>query len=333
MADETAQRQPNVWAVHDGKIGMASQVLGLVEALGWPFTEKVLKIRSPWRYLSSQFWLNPFSALDPAGDRFESPWPDVIVSCGNMTVAPALAAKRASGGRIFWVQIQDPRFARRHADLVVAPSHDPMKGPNVFKTVGAVHRVTPEKLAEGARRFAPQFEKLPRPLAAVLIGGDNRVYRLSKARLDVLVKQLAGLAQRGFGLAITVSRRTGAASTKILRERLEPLGAYIWDGKGENPYFGLLALADVIIVTSDSVSMVSEAAFTGKPVHVFELEGGSAKFARFHQALRDAGATRPFRGAIERWQYTPPNDTMRAAEEIRRRYAARKVPHRAARKT
>lgn len=324
MVDEAPPKQPTVWAVYDGKIGMASQVLGLAEALGWPYVEKVLKIRAPWRHVSSQFWLNPFSALDPSGDKFESPWPDVLISCGNMTVAPALAAKRASGGRVFWVQIQDPRFARRHVDLVVAPSHDPVKGANVFRTLGAVHRVTPEKLAEGARRFAPLFEKLPRPLAAVLIGGNNRAFRLSKARLEVLAGQLAGLAQRGFGLAITVSRRTGDDATKLLRDRLEPLGAYIWDGKGDNPYFGLLALADVIIVTSDSVSMVSEAAFTGKPVHVFELEGGSAKFSRFHQAMRNAGVTRPFRGAVERWQYTPPDDTARAADEIRRRYAARR---------
>ena len=67
MVDEAPAKQPTVWAVHDGKIGMASQVLGLVEALGWPFAEKVLKVRAPWRYLSSQLWLNPFSALDPAG--------------------------------------------------------------------------------------------------------------------------------------------------------------------------------------------------------------------------------------------------------------------------
>ena len=150
-------------------------------------------------------------------------------------------------------------------------------------------------------------------------GGDRRVAGFGDRAVSG-----QDLAQRGFGLAITTSRRTGAAATAQLRARLEPLGAYIWDGKGENPYFGLLALADVVIVTSDSVSMVSEAAFSGKPVHVFELEGGSAKFARFHQALRDAGISRPFRGAIERWVYTPPDDTARAAAEIRRRYAARK---------
>ena len=127
-----------------------------------------------------------------------------------MAIAPALAAKRASGGRIFWVQVQDPRFARRDADLLVVPGHDPARGGNVLRTLGAVHRVTPARLAEGARRFAPLFAALPRPLVAVLIGGDNRVYRLRRRRFAAFADQLAALARAGYGIAITPSRRTGA---------------------------------------------------------------------------------------------------------------------------
>ena len=82
----------------------------------------------------------------------------------------------------------------------------------------------------------------------------------------------------------------------------------------------MLGAADAIIVTADSVSMISEAASTGKPVHIVELEGGSKKFARFHQAMRDAGVTRPFTGTLGAWGYTPPDDTARAAAEIRRRF-------------
>ena len=78
-----------------------------------------------------------------------------------------------------------------------------------------------------------------------------------------------------------------------------------------------------MLVTGDSVSMVSEAAASGKPVHVIELEGGSEKFARFHQGMREAGITRPFSGAIESWRYAPLDDTARAAAEIRRRLALR----------
>jgi hypothetical protein len=189
--------------------------------------------------------------------------------------------------------------------------------------MGAVHRITAARLAEGARRFGPQLASLPRPLVAVLIGGDNRVYRLSESRFAAFVDQLAVLARAGYGIAVTPSRRTGPAAERLLRERLAGLPVFIWDGAGDNPYFGLLGLADAVLVTADSVSMVSEAAATGKPVHVVDLDGGSAKFARFHAAMRAAGITRPFAGAIEDWRCAPPDDTARAATEIRRRLATR----------
>lgn len=316
-----AEHRPTVWAVHDGKAGMASQVIGLAEAVGWPFLEKRIAIRVPWRYLAPQLWLAPLLAIDAKGDQLTPPWPDLVIACGRAATAPALAVKRASGGRSFWVQIQDPRFARAMADLLVVPAHDPATGANVFRTLGAVHRVTPARLVADASRFAPLFSSLPRPLIAVLVGGDNDAYRLSKARLALLCNQLVWLGRRGYGLAVTPSRRTGQERQSILRERLKGLPAYVWDGGGENPYFGLLGEADAFIATADSVSMISEAASTGKPVHIVELDGGSRKFARFHAGMRAAGITRPFEGAIGQWQYAPPDDTARAAAEIRRRLA------------
>jgi len=318
-----APAAPSVWVVHDGKVGMANQVIGMAEAVGFGFVEKRLVIRAPWRHLSPQLWLQPLAALSPEGDRLVPPWPDLLIACGRLAIAPVLAAKRASGGRVFWVQVQDPRYARGEVDLMVVPDHDPARGANVFRTLGAVHRVTPLRLSEGARRLAPRLAHLPRPLVAVLIGGNNKVYRLGETRFTALADQLAALTRQGFGIAVTPSRRTGEAAEEMLRKRLEGLPAFIWDGRGDNPYFGLLGLADAVVVTADSVSMVSEAAATGKPVHVVDLDGGSAKFARFHQAMREAGITRPFTGTIESWRYAPLDDTERAAAEIRRRLALR----------
>jgi uncharacterized protein len=308
-----------IWVLHDGKIGMANQVTGLAEALGWPITQKHLAIRPPWRYLPPGLWLAPALAIDPAGARLQPPWPDIVIGCGRNSVAPARMIKRASGGRAFWVQVQDPRFARSEIDLIVAPRHDPAPGENVFRTLGAVHRVTPEKLAADAARWAPTFAVLPRPLVAVLIGGDNSVYRLTEERFGALCDRLVALAKSGVGLAITPSRRTGDTQRAMLQKRLAGLPAFIWNGSGDNPYFAMLGAADAIIATADSVSMISEAASTGKPVHIIELEGGSAKFARFHQAMREAGVTRPFNGTLETWHYAPLDDTARAAAEVRRR--------------
>ncbi|HEX4195394.1 MAG TPA: mitochondrial fission ELM1 family protein, partial [Stellaceae bacterium] len=259
---------PQIWVLHDGKIGMANQVTGLAEALGWPITQKRLAIRAPWRYLAPSLWVAPSLAIDPAGARLEPPWPEIVIACGRNSIQPARLVKRASRGKTFWVQIQDPRFARHEIDLIVAPLHDPAAGENVFRTLGAVHRVTAEKLSADASRWAQTFAGLPRPLVAVLIGGDNAVYRLTETMFGALCDRLVALAKSGIGLAITPSRRTGEAQRAMLAKRLEGLPAFIWDGNGDNPYFAMLGAADAIIATADSVSMISEAASTGKPVHI-----------------------------------------------------------------
>ena len=92
----------------------------------------------------------------------------------------------------------------------------------------------------------------------------------------------------------------------------------VWDGTGENPYFAFLATADTIVTTEDSVNMVTEAAGTGKPVYVQRLKGSSTRLGRFHELMRERGATRPFAGKIESWSYAPINDTELVAGAIRR---------------
>jgi hypothetical protein len=102
-----------------------------------------------------------------------------------------------------------------------------------------------------------------------------------------------------------------------MQDRLAGLPARVWDGAGDNPYFAYLAFADAFLVTADSVSMISEAGATGKPVHTLDLDGGSAKFARFHRMMQQAGVTRPFAGDLESWSYPIPDDTARAGAALR----------------
>src|SRR5437660_793192 len=132
---------PRVWVLHDGKPGMASQALGLAEAAGFPFLERALHIRRPWAWLPPSLWLAPLEAATHAGGPLAPPWPDLVIGCGRNTAAPGLAIRHASGGRALAVQVQDPRRGRNEFDLLVVPEHDRLRGPNVFITRGAVHRV------------------------------------------------------------------------------------------------------------------------------------------------------------------------------------------------
>jgi hypothetical protein len=126
-------------------------------------------------------------------------------------------------------------------------------------------------------------------------------------------------AETGAGILLTPSRRTGRDVEAALRQALAGTPCYIWDGKGDNPYLALLALSDFLVTTADSVNMVSEACFTGKPVYVVDLPGGSQKFLRFHDAMRKGGYTRPFTGKLEHWTYPPLDEVRRVAAEILQR--------------
>ena len=315
------------WVISDGRAGIEVQARGLAEALGFDPVIKRIKTRAPWRWLPPQFWLDPLRAVDPAGDPLAPPWPDVAIGSGRQAVAPNRAIRRASRGRSFVIQVQDPKVDLAGFDVVVAPEHDRLAGPNLIATKGSLHGVTEARLAAAAAEFAPRFEALPRPLVGVLVGGNSRKHRMTADLAQALGDGLAQACRaQDVGLAVTPSRRTGPANEAILRRALAPVAADVWDWTGPNPYFGILALADAFVVTGDSVNMVCEAAFTGRPVHVFETAGGTAKFRRFHDTMRAAGITRPFAGRVEEWSYPPLRETPAVAAEIRRRLDARGSP-------
>lgn len=309
---------PTSWILTDGKAGMESQCLGLAETLGLRPEIKRIAPRFPWSILPPQLWIQPLRAPGPKGDRLSPPWPDLLIATGRQTVAPALAIKKAHGRATVAIQIQNPTVDPARFDLIIVPQHDALTGSNVVATLGSLHRITPERLTAEAKRFANRYAALPRPLVAVLIGGSNKQFRMTTQSAGRLADLLVGaIKNQGVGLAITASRRTGSENIEHIKQRLDGLSADIWDGSGDNPYFGMLGLADAIVVTGDSVNMVSEACATGKPVHVFQLEGNAVKFNRFHQALRDQDLTRPFTGTIEQWETAPPDDMDRAAAAVR----------------
>ncbi len=311
------------WVMSDGRAGMEIQCLGLAEALGLDPVVKRVAGRKPLRWFTP--WVRPAALwnLRRRSSPLAPPWPDLIIASGRQPIAPALKIRqlaRRQGQRVRLVQIQDPAFNPRQFDLIIAPKHDPLRGPNVLFTLGSMHRVTPARLAEAAGRFAAEAAGLPRPLTGVLLGGTSRVHRFTPDRAAALGAALARLAREsGGGLWITASRRTPPEALAALLAPLAGLPHRLWDGSGENPYFGILAFSDLLVVTEDSVNMTSEAVAAGKPVLVAPLEGGSAKFTAFHAEMRARGHTRPFTGGFETWAQQPFDEPGTVAGEVRRR--------------
>ena len=308
--------QTTCWVVTDGKSGMENQCLGLAEALQLAPIIKRVKLRSPWRQFAPYLRHGLDMAFSRGGDAIEPPWPDLLIATGRLSVPASLYVKRTNPST-FVGQLQNPAIDPANFDLVVVPEHDNLAGPNIMTTRGGLHRVTPLMLHQAGENFAPQIAHLRSPRIVVLIGGANAAYKFSELEMRTIAGKLVHTAKIiGGSIIVTPSRRTSAENLEILRNTLRSVPHYIWDQKGANPYYGMLALADYILVTADSVNMVSEACTTGKPVYVVNLPGGSDKFRRFHKSLRDSGHTRAFEGKLKQWGYAPLDDVQRVTVRV-----------------
>lgn len=303
------------WVVTEGMAGTENQCLGVAEAMGLMPVVKRIGLRQPWKTLSP--FIGGEQGWTFTGDALKAPWPDLVISSGRKSIAAARYIRKKSGGKSFIVQIQDPRVKADIFDLVAVPAHDKMRGPQVIVTAATPNRITPQRLNDGRQDFAHILRAVPNPRVAVLIGGNSKAYTFTPENMRKLAAQLTELDRLGYGLMITASRRTGDENMAILREALKNTKAYLWDGRGDNPYFGLLGWADYILVTADSASMISEAATTGKPVYVIPLEGGSAKFDRLHGTLLEKNVIRPFTGQLQPYIYEPLQDAALIAGKIR----------------
>jgi mitochondrial fission protein ELM1 len=286
--------------VSDGRRGIENQALGLAERLQglMPLAIETLHL--------------PRTGALPAPPEHVDLW----IGCGRAAVRAARVHKQALPGACF-VYVQDPRADHALFDLIVAPRHDRLAGPNVFNIIGSPNRITAERLTEGEAAFAERLATLPGPRAAILIGGDSKHHRFTDQTCAYLLDAVQRIRSQAGSVLITPSRRSPAAFRAALADRFgDDSAVWLHDGDGPNPYFAFLSAADWICVTEDSTNMLCEAASTGKPVYRLRVDGKPGKFRRLYAALEGEGAVRPFLGRLDVWTGAGLQETRRAAEAV-----------------
>jgi mitochondrial fission protein ELM1 len=283
------------------RVGDNAGVLALGEALGWPFEIKRFAykryesvVNLPWLATLAGVVLGESSPLRP-------PWPELVVTAGRRNEPIARWIRKQSGGTARLVHMGRPWAALESWDLVITtPQYRLPDRPNVLHNQTPLHRVTPERLAQEAARWAPRIGLLPRPHLAVLAGGQSGPYPFDAASGARLAREACEIARRrGGSLLITTSARTPRATGDALFAAVAASGVpsygYRWTPDIEsNPYYGLLGLADEIVVTDDSVSMMTEACATRKPVYLYDTAPG-----RF--GMHDDRAPAAHRATQRRW--------------------------------
>jgi uncharacterized protein len=315
------------WAITDAAAGNQSQALALAEQLGMPVRHLVLQPRAPWSWLAPHLTAAQALML-PASQRasFRPPWPDVAIGCGRVAALFTRMLRGLSHGHCYTVQILDPRIDPANWDTVIAPQHDGVEGDNVLHPLGSLNSVDDEWLADG-RDACPDFIDLPRPRVGVLLGGPRKGIVLDAHYAQQLAKRLLERQEsEGGSLLVLGSRRTSPALVGVFRQALRGVPGLLWAGRddGRNPYPGVLGWADRLVVTPDSVNMLSEACAVGCPVQTFITAPLPAKIERFHRALRMEGLLHDLhRGASN--PVMPLRETTTIAAELRSRIAARQA--------
>ena len=317
------------WVVTDGRMGTLATAAGVAATLGLEFERKRVAPRALWSMLPSWSVLDPHEHFGGAGSAFSPPWPDIAIAAGRRTIPYLQALRRASEGATFTVLLQHPRTRLDVADLIWCPAHDRLHAANVISTLTSPHGMRQHQLGGLRKTPVPEINSIGRPLAAVLLGGPNRVFKFDAAAHERLAECLRNLAVAGTSFLITPSQRTTGPLFRAVTEATRGARRIVWTRRGANPYWTFLAHADFTIVTADSVNMTSEACATGRPVYVFEPEGGSEKFKRFHACLREYGATRaltPQTDPADTWSYRPLDSAPKIAAEIVHRFNAARDP-------
>jgi mitochondrial fission protein ELM1 len=278
-----------VWYMTTGETGTHGQARGLARALSANAEERLIRVNRLWSLVPSALFRLSLFGVSRIGGRLEPPWPDVLITCGRRSALAAMAVRRRSGAPMVTVHIQRPGVPAAF-DLVVAMAHDDLAGDNVLRVDTALHGVRPLALAEAAAASDRRFAGLRRPWIGVLLGGSTSRAPFTVGDARRLADDLAALrGDSGGSLLITPSRRTPAAVVDVLNARYagDPT-VFLWTGSPPNPYMPILASADQLVVTSDSISMLSEALATKARVWVFNVPGGR-RHARFVENLLAKG--------------------------------------------
>ena len=300
-----------VWAVADGSEGMISQVSGLSQLLSNNVKNYKTDLIFPWSKLQPGY-LPVFKWIFKHKINFLNK-PDILITCGRKSVYFSLLLKKIFKKEIITIHIQDPKINPERFNYVIAPKHDELEGSNIIQSLGAIHQFTKETIENYNKDIGIKYSN---NLVSIMLGGKNKHYKFSKKIVTELIEKIKRLKNKFPNCIFLVigSRRTDETSIDLLKNKLNNT-AYVWDKKTKNPYLFALKNSKFFIVTSDSTSMISECAFTGRPVYVYHLpfKRISKRISHFHSEFKKKNITRNFKDNLEVWQYKPFDEAERIA--------------------
>ena len=300
----------------EGMHGMISQVEGMAKALNAEYSHKIVRLSFPWNLIPPKF--TPISQIVLKDKIYitENEIPDLIISCGRKSVVPSIFLK-GKNSKIFTIHIQDPKVNLKNFDAIVAPEHDNLKGDNVYNSKGAIHYITEQEISKAKQYLNDKIKS--EKIVSLILGGPNKYYSFSSDQITNIFSQIKSIfVSDGYKVIIIPSMRTPKEIIDLAVKEMRSCG-HVITKIDKQAYLSAYALANYVIVTCDSTSMISEAATSGKPIFVAHMKTkkNNYRFKKFFELFKQMGITRDLGEKVESWTYNKHNEAQRIALELK----------------
>ena len=297
----------------EGMHGMISQVEGLAKALDIDFIHEKIELNNFWKIIPPS--LTPaksFVFKNNIDKNF-----NIVISCGRKSVIPSIYLKKKYKNKILNIHIQDPKVSPDNFDYIVVPEHDQLKGNNVLTTKGAIHYLRNDELNENENYLKPKIVK--EKIVSLITGGPNKYYDYNNIALDeIFLKIKDNFISKGYQLIFIPSIRTPKTVINKAKTYFDEDQIIITD-IDKKAYLSSLKLANYIVVTCDSTSMISEAAMTGKPIYVAQMPAvkKNDRFTKFFELFKSLNIIKDLDNSLDKWSYKKLNETDKISSYIK----------------
>ena len=297
----------------EGMHGMISQVEGLAKALDLDFIHEKIELNNFWKMIPPKFTpVQDFVFKNRIVNDF-----NIVISCGRKSVIPSIYLKKKLKEKIMNIHIQDPKVSLGNFDYIVAPEHDGLIGSNVLQSKGAIHYLRDNELDENKSYLKPQINK--EKIVSFIVGGPNKYYDYEDNIIDsIFSKVKKNFIDNDYQLIFIPSIRTPKNIINKAKEYFDKNQIIVQD-IDKKAYLSSLELADYIVVTCDSTSMISEAAITGKPIYVAQMPNvkKNDRFQKFFELFKSLNIIKNLDNSVEKWNYQKLNETDRISSYIK----------------
>ena len=297
----------------EGMHGMISQVEGLAKALDLDFIHEKIELNGFWKLIPPKITpVKNFVFKNKINEKF-----DIIISCGRKSVIPSIYLKKKYRNKIMNIHIQDPKVSLENFDFIVAPEHDGLNGKNVLKSKGAIHYLRANELNENINYLKPQINK--EKIVTLIVGGPNKYYDYNLSIIEGIFKKVSkNFINDGYQLIFIPSMRTPKRVIDLAKNYFDN-NQVIITKVDKKAYLSSLKLSDYIVVMCDSTSMISEAAMTGKPIYVAQMDPikKNDRFKKFFELFKSLNIIKDLENSLEKWSYDKLNETDKISGYIK----------------